>query len=187
MKTFQPFKVITGTSKRPTPSDFEYVKVSAKIEEQTREISDIQEITDVQNILDKMSKRYVNNVIQQTISQIVGQCQTQMVNLKATMDGALRVAPIGGGYNCNEVKSGDAPDSYGADISFGQECAKIDIQTWNNPCIFKISRDGVNWGDEFEIPGDFFYSLEMTCKAFNIKNKTTGSVCRYQANGFFSK
>jgi len=180
-----PFWVTTGTSRRPTPTEFEYRKVPSEVEELPRKLTDIEEVTNIQKLIEKTAKFFITNIIQHTISQLVALHDVELVNLRATREGALYVSVIGGGYDRNEVKSGNAPDSYGDAIAFSQKCTRIDILTWDNPCIFKRSRDGVTWDDEFEIPADFFYSIDVDCLQFNIKNKTAGQTCRYQVTGWY--
>lgn len=180
-----PFEVATGSSRRPTPTTFEYIAHPVEVVERPRELTKIEEVTNVQQVIEKVSKFYINNIIQHTISELIGLYDSKLVNLRCTEDGALHVSVIGGGYDRNETKSGNASDSYGSAIEFSQACSRVDVFIFDNPAVFKRSRDGVTWDDEFELPADSFYSFDATTLQFNIKNKTGGSTARYSVIGWY--
>jgi len=180
-----PFDVRTLTSRRPTPKEYTFTKAKVSLEEVHLDITDKEEITNINELLERFYKLYASNVLFQSLSYLVAQADIGFKLLKCTDEGALLTSPVGGGYDRDEVKSGNAPDSYGSAIAFSQKCTRIDILTWDYPCIFKRSRDGVTWDDEFEIPADFFLSIDCDTLQFNIKNKTAGQTCRYQVIGWY--
>ena len=180
-----PFDVRTFTSRRPTPTTFEFTPPTVTVEERHIELVSKQDITNIDQIVEQLHKLYATNLLSQVVAFIAGQAEIGFRLIRCTNEGALLTSPVGGGYDRNEVKSGNAPDSYGSAIAFSQKCTRIDILTWDYPCIFKRSRDGVTWDDEFEIPADFFMSVDCDTKEFKIKNKTAGQVCRYQVTGWY--
>jgi len=81
------------------------------------------------------------------------------------------------------VKSGNAPDAYGAEIPFGAFGIDIEIRIWDFAVMVTIySWDG-HVNDEFEIPEDSFWSCPFRARGFTIKNKVALSVARYQVIG----
>ena len=83
-----------------------------------------------------------------------------------------------------EPKTGDAPDIYGAEITFAQKVMRLDIFIWDNDVMFKRSPDGITFDPEEEIPQGF-YSVDAETLSFNIQNKTTGLTARYQVVGWY--
>ena len=180
-----PFDVRTFTSRRPTPTTFEFIPPAVTAEERYIPLVSKQDITNIDQIIEQLHKLYATNLMSQVVAFIVGQAEIGFKLVKCTEEGAILTSPVGGGYDRNEVKSGNAPDTYGTAIGFSQKCTRIDVFTWDYPCIFKRSRDGVTWDDEIEIPADFFYSFDCDTQYFNIKNKTAGQTCRYQVIGWY--
>lgn len=128
---------------------------------------------------------YVDNVIQRVLARTMGQGPYGPVTIKCNEEGALFVAGMGGGYTRNVNLSGSAPDAYGAAIAFPAAMGRIDIFTYDNVMLFKRSRDGINWDDEYEIFKDSFYSLDCTTLQFNVQNKVALSVARYTVVGYY--
>ena len=182
-----PFDVATGSSRRPTPTKYVYIKRKVEIEELPREITHITEITDVQAYIEKVSKFYISNVISHTIAELIGHYDSKLVYLKCTEDGSLNVSVVGGGYDRSETKSGNAPDAYGAAIAFTQTCSRVDVWIFDEAAMLKRSKDGINWDDEFELPADSFYSFDATTLEFNVKNKTGGKTARYSLVGWYKE
>ena len=128
---------------------------------------------------------YVSNVIQRALARVVGQGPFGPVPIRCNEDGSLYVAGLGGGYTRHEPKTGNAPDAYGAAISFSAAMGRVDISTFDNKMLFKRTRDGVIWDPEIELFKDSFYSFDCTTLQFNIKNYTPGLVARYQVVGWY--
>lgn len=87
-----------------------------------------------------------------------------------------------------QVFKGDAPDEYAAIQTFSKKSAILLLQVWQNPGIFQLSYDGVEYQDEVEVDpeknlGSWFHRYEA--KGFRVKNKAAGSVAKYQVIPFW--
>ncbi|RLC82195.1 MAG: hypothetical protein DRJ03_19385 [Chloroflexi bacterium] len=180
-----PFDVRTLTSRRPTPSEFVFYPPSVPPEVRHVEITEKTEITEIDTLIEKMYRINISNTIQNTIAFIAGRTNKGFKHARITAEGAIYVTPVGGGFDRNETKAGNAPDSYGSAIPFSKECGRVDVFVFDNAALLKRSRDGVTWDDEFELPADSFYSFDATTKEFKIKNKTAGSTARYSVVGWY--
>lgn len=129
---------------------------------------------------------FISNIVMRTYSRVVGQGPYNPVPIKCNEDGYLYVAGLGGGYTRNETKSGTAADAYGAAVAFSEAMGRIDLIIFDNPAVFKRTRDNVVWDDEIELFADAFYSFDATTLQFNIKNKTAGLNARYQVVGWYT-
>lgn len=86
----------------------------------------------------------------------------------------------------NDTKIGTASDAYlGTPLAFDSVCQKVDIFIWTYAAMVKLTRDGTNWDDEFEVPADSVYTPDRKVHSINIKNKTAGSNARYQFVGLW--
>jgi len=86
--------------------------------------------------------------------------------------------------------SGNALDAYPAITTFPrlEQSEVIWVQTWDNKLMCKLSEDGVNYEDEFEIDpdknlGSWFH--RASARGFAVENETAGAVARYQIVAFF--
>lgn len=90
----------------------------------------------------------------------------------------------------NSTYQGNAADAYGVMTQFTrlEQSEVIWVQTWDESLMFKLSTDGVNYQDEAEVDpdlnlGSWFH--RASARGFAIRNKTPGSVARYQLVAFF--
>jgi len=128
---------------------------------------------------------YISNIFQRTFARLIGFFGKIPKRIQCTSAGILKVAPTGTGFDDNDTKSGNAPDTYGSALVFDKICSRIDVWIWNNDAIIKRTKDGVTWDDEIEIPANTYYSFDCTTHSINIKNKTGGSIARYQIVGWY--
>lgn len=128
---------------------------------------------------------YVDNVFQRSLAHGLGYDGIQSQLLRCTTGGIQKVAPVGTGFEYNDVWSGNAPDAYGTAKTFDSIASRVDIFTWDFACLIKRSLDGTVYQDEFEIPANFHYSYDGTTHSINIKNATPGNVCRYSIIGWW--
>jgi len=128
---------------------------------------------------------YISNVIQRVFARTLGQGPFGPVPIKCNEEGSLYVAGLGGAYTRNEVKTGSAPDAYGAAVAFSAVMGRVDIYCLDQKMYFKRTRDDVLWDDEIELFKDSFYSIDCNTLKFNIKNYAAGQTARYQIVGWF--
>lgn len=90
----------------------------------------------------------------------------------------------------NITYSGNAADAYPAITQFPnlEQSEIIWVQTWDEALMFKLSADGVNYQDEIEVDPDknlgaWFH--RVSARGMALKNKSAGSVARYQIVVFF--
>ena len=131
---------------------------------------------------------YVSNVLIRALARVVGQGPYGPVPIRCNVDGSLFVSGVGGAYTRNETKSGTVTDAYlGTPIEFSAVMGRVDLFIFDNPVLFKRSRDGVITDDEIELFKDAFYSFDGDTLQINIMNKTAGATARYQFVGWFGQ
>lgn len=91
-----PFAVSTGSSRRPTPTEFEHLRQWLDKDERFLLLHSQSDITNIDQQLDQTTKIMVSNVIQRVIAQIIGDKDPGFVTIKGTDGGALHVYPAGG-------------------------------------------------------------------------------------------
>jgi hypothetical protein len=115
---------------------------------------------------------YIGNIIQRTLSRMIGQGPYGPVTVKCTKEGNLAMVQRGFAFtSANEVK----------EFTFSQQVERIDIFTYDGKCDYQLTRDLVKaYGDKIELFSDSFYSLDFythrvrcTCKSFSPKSSGT--------------
>jgi len=110
-KTGYPFKVSTGSSRRPTPTTFEHLRNFVELVKKYINITNVTELTNVQEILNQTATLQISNEIGRVIAQLIGETAQGFVTIKCTADGALHVYPVGGATPGKmDVKIGDGDD-----------------------------------------------------------------------------
>ena len=81
-----------------------------------------------------------------------------------------------------EKFSGNAPDVYGAKISFTKVTKQVDVTVWDNNMDFSASYDGAeaNFEGDIEVPASTVLPTPLACKAVKVRNHTPGLVARYE-------
>ncbi|MBA7602925.1 hypothetical protein ES703_10021 [subsurface metagenome] len=87
-----PFRVQTGSSRRPTPTEFAHLRKWAAPEEKFLRLTSSEEITNLNQQLDETDIFNVSNIFQRTLSYIFGETDLGPRIIKGTLDGALHVA-----------------------------------------------------------------------------------------------
>jgi len=85
------------------------------------------------------------------------------------------------------VYTGNAPDAYGAMITFPWQSEILLLQVWDKTAIFQVSKDGVTYEEEKEVDPDKYFGSwfhRYAAYGFRVKNKTAGQVARYQVIPF---
>ena len=127
---------------------------------------------------------FISNIFRRVFAHLVGWTGKNALMVRCTAAGELKTAPTTTGIEYNDTKAGDAPDTYGAMITFDQVASRLDVFIFDNPALFKRSLDGETYQDEIEVPVGF-YSVDAVTVGFAIQNKTAASVARYQVVGWW--
>lgn len=90
-----PFRVSTGSSRRPTPSTFVHLRKWIAVDEKYLLLRSTQEITNINQQLDETLNLYISNVISRVIAQLQGQTDYGFATIRATPAGALYVIQAG--------------------------------------------------------------------------------------------
>jgi len=121
---------------------------------------------------------YIGNIIQRTLSRMIGQGPYGPVTVKCTKEGNLAVVARGGAfddYERLEWAFTSAGDSH--TFEFTQQVERIDIFTYSDRMEYQLSRDLTkSLGDKLELFEDSFYSLDFytrrvkaTCVSYTPK------------------
>lgn len=125
---------------------------------------------------------FISNVIQRTLSRMVGQGPLGPVTVKCTKEGNLAVVSRGGAFD--DYERLEFPFSAANEVhefQFSQQVERIDIFTYDGKCDYQLTRDLIkDYGDKIELFTDSFYSLDfyirrvkVTCKSFAPKSSGT--------------
>ncbi|MBA7700028.1 hypothetical protein ES703_108734 [subsurface metagenome] len=87
-----PFRVRTGSSRRPTPKEFAHLRKWAAPDEKFLRLTSNEEITNLAQQFDETDVFNVSNIFQRALSFIFGQTDLGPRIIEATLDGALHVA-----------------------------------------------------------------------------------------------
>lgn len=128
---------------------------------------------------------FISNIFSRVFAHLIGWTGAKAIKLKCTSAGELKVATTTTGFEHNDTKIGNAPDSYGTALAFDQVASRVDVRIWDNAAIIKRSVDGVTYDDEIEVPANTLYSFDCSTHSINIKNKTATQVARYSISGWF--
>jgi len=122
---------------------------------------------------------YIGNIIQRTLSRMVGQGPYGPVTVKCTKEGNLATVARGGAFDAYErLEFAFTSANEVKEFTFSQQVERIDIFTYDGRCDYQLTRDLVKaYGDKIELFSDSFYSLDFythrircTCKSFAPKS-----------------
>jgi hypothetical protein len=82
--------------------------------------------------------------------------------------------------------AGNAPDTTPLQLDLAPQAFRVDLGIFDNSALVSFSDDGIFYSTEREIPPGIFASLDVVCSSIRIRNKTPGSVARYDFNAFYS-
>jgi hypothetical protein len=98
---------------------------------------------------------YIGNIIQRTLSRMIGQGPYGPVTVKCTKEGNLATVQRGGADSFDNV--GDV-----FELTFTQQVERIDIFTYGGVVDYQLTRDLVKaYGAKIELFEDSFYSLDF--------------------------
>ena len=86
------FRVTTGSSRRPTPTEFVHRRKWAEPRDKYIRLTTTEQITNVSQQIDETDEFFVSNVFGRALSFILGQTDLGPRLIKGTLDGALHVA-----------------------------------------------------------------------------------------------
>ncbi|MBA7636352.1 hypothetical protein ES703_43970 [subsurface metagenome] len=127
---------------------------------------------------------YIGNIIQRTLSRMIGQGPLGPVTVKCTKEGNLAVVSRGGAFDDYErLEWPFAAANEEHEFQFAQQVERIDIFTYDGKADYQLTRDLVKpYGDKIELFTDSFYSLDfyikrvkVTCKSFAPKESGTNT------------
>ncbi len=122
---------------------------------------------------------YISNIIQRTLSRMIGQGPLGPVTVKCTKEGNLAVVSRGGAfddYERQEHAFAAAGEEY--EFTLTHQVERIDIFTYSDRVEYQLTRDLIKaYGDKIELFEDSFYSLDFytrrvkaTCVSFTPKS-----------------
>ena len=125
---------------------------------------------------------FMSNVIQRTLSRMVGQGPYGPVTVKCTKEGNLAVVSRGGAfddYERLEYVYTEAKETH--TFTFTQQIERIDLFTYSDRVDYQLTRDLIKaFGDKIELFEDSFYSLDFyikrilaTCVSYSPKVEGT--------------
>lgn len=129
---------------------------------------------------------FISNILSRAFAYLFGwdYLSGEPVKLQATPDGILRVSTFPSYYTINETFSGNAPDTYGTPIAFGDDVQHVDIWIEDNAAIFQRSLNGTLWYSEIKLFANSYYCFDATTRYIRIKNAVSGAVAKYQIVGW---
>lgn len=122
---------------------------------------------------------YIGNIIQRTLSRMIGQGPYGPVTVKCTKEGNLATVARGGAFDDYErLEFAFTSANEVHDFTFSQQVERIDIFTYDGKCDYQLTRDLIKaYGHKIELFSDSFYSLDFythrvrcTCKTFAPKS-----------------
>jgi hypothetical protein len=112
---------------------------------------------------DKIPWIYIGNIIQRTLSRMIGQGPYGPVTVKCTKEGNLAVVARGGAFD-DYQRLEDSFDNVGdiVELIFSQQVERIDIFTYGGVVDYEITRDLVKaYGAKIQLFEDSFYSIDF--------------------------
>jgi len=140
---------------------------------------------DIETSPKQVPEFFLTNLVQRTLTLLVGKGKRAAIPIEATEAGALKVAPVGGGTAVYETLAKAVIADAFATKTFTVTCSKVDVTTWNFPVIIELSNDGTTFGADIYINANTFYSIDQSVKAVKYKNGTAGSNATLQLVGFY--
>jgi len=138
--------------------------------------------SDVKLDPEKVPWLYISNIIQRTLSRIIGQGPYGPVTVKCTKEGNLAVVSRGGAFDDYErLEWAFSAANEEKVFTFSQQVERIDMFTYDGKADYQLTRDLIkDYGDKIELFEDSFYSLDfytqrakVTCKSFDPKSAGT--------------
>jgi len=82
--------------------------------------------------------------------------------------------------------AGNAPDTVPSQFDLKPQALRLDVSIFDNVALMSTSDDGIFFSTEREMPAGIIASLDLLCQSIRIRNKTPGSVARYDITAYYS-
>lgn len=106
---------------------------------------------------------YIGNIIQRTLSRMIGQGPYGPVTVKCTQEGNLAVVARGGAFDDYERQ--DYTFTVNGEVkefTFSRQVTRVDIFTYEGKVDYEITRDLIKaYGAKIPLFADSFYSLDF--------------------------
>ena len=132
-----------------------------------------------------VKKFFVSNLVQRTLSHLVGQGKRRAIPIRATEAGGLVVAATATAFEDSQVDKATFTDDDADQITYATTVSRVDVTVWTNAVYFRLSPDGTRWGGWIERNADSEYSFDCSVSKLEIKNKDAGQNARYQLVGWY--
>ena len=117
---------------------------------------------------------FISNIIQRTLSRMVGEGPYGPVTVRCTKEGNLAVVSRGGAfddYERLEFAFSEANEEH--EFEFTQQVERIDIFTYDGKADYQLTRDLIKaYGDKIELFTDSFYSLDFYTRRVKVTSKS---------------
>jgi hypothetical protein len=80
--------------------------------------------------------------------------------------------------------AGSCPDT-DSDFDVNPAAVRVDFAILDNPALVSWSRDGIYFSAPREISGGVFASVDLLVRKFRLRNKTGGTIARYDFTCYF--
>jgi hypothetical protein len=128
---------------------------------------------------------FVSNIFIRSFAQLLGWTGTSNVLIAATASGYIKTSVTGTVFEHQKVFQGNAPNAWGAALDLGRICPRLDTFIENNKVQIQLSIDDVVYSDIYDVPANFFYSIDSDVRYIKIQNKVPAAVGVYQFIGFY--
>jgi len=129
---------------------------------------------------------FVNNVFQRTLAHLIAYTEdNKAIRLRATSEGALKVATYPQIYEQYEVISGTGADNYTSENTheFDESYNRWDLLIEGGDAIISFKKTDGTWGGDIILP-EGFHSYDFSALGIRIKNRTAGVDVTYQITVF---
>lgn len=117
---------------------------------------------------------YITNIVQRTISRMVGESPSGPRTVKLTEDGSMAVVARGGAFDEYErIDHFFSAANTSVEKTFTQQVSRIDMFTYDGKADYQLTRDLIkSYGDKIALFEDSFYSLDFFTRRVKITSKT---------------
>ena len=156
---------------------------SIKIEEMIQHIRE-RLLEDIHFDPSQVRRFFVSNIFVRALAHLIVWTSRGAMRARGTAAGILKVAPIGSGFEHNQMFTGTV-DGEWVILRFTVPVSRVDVWIYNEDAHICRLASGVSFDGWFEVPADSFYSFDCVTKDMQIRNATGAVNCRYQIVGWY--